>query len=399
MQHTETEIRFDGIDNFRNGFADAIYYNNAPSQNPNDAAAVWGYELNTVYGQDEFIINESLTIIAGLRYDWYTTDDKPEENAGFIEDYGFSNSATLDGEGLLQPRFAFTYDYSDHLSLRGGIGLYSGGNPNVWLSNNYSANNVLQFGQRGRSFGYTDGSRSLFDADVVYSEVEDGVPAGPGYGIPSELVDAVAAGTGDNFEINYLDPDFDLPSEWKFAFGGTYVFDSDYVLSADLLYTKGEDTAVVKHGDIDQVGVTDLGYPIYDSVREASFVLTNSSKGNKSLLASFSVSKSYDNGFDWMAGYAYTDSEDVQPMNSSVAFTNYQSRAFFDPQEDVLSTSSYNIGHRFTFNVNYQREFWDDNMTTISLYGSANEGAPYSFTFDGTIDPYGFTPFLDFEPS
>jgi len=47
VQHTETEIRFDGIENFRNGFAKSIYYNNAPSNNPVDAAALWGYDLNT----------------------------------------------------------------------------------------------------------------------------------------------------------------------------------------------------------------------------------------------------------------------------------------------------------------------------------------------------------------
>ena len=175
VQHTETEIRFRGIDNFRDGFASAIYYNNAPSNDPNDAAADWGYDYNTVFAQDEFRLGDRLTIVAGLRYDWYSQSDKPAENADFVADYGFSNSATLDGEGLLQPRIGFTFDLTGDTTIRGGIGLYTGGNPNVWLSNNYSANNVLQFGQRGRSFGYTDGSRSLFDDDVVYEQLEDGV--------------------------------------------------------------------------------------------------------------------------------------------------------------------------------------------------------------------------------
>ena len=226
VQHSETEIRFDGIDNFRDGFADAIYYNNAPSNNPADAAADWGYKVNTVYLQDEFYPTSKLKLVAGVRYDWYQTSDKPAENPDFVRDYGFSNSQTLDGEGLFQPRIGFVYDFSDQTSLRGGIGLYSGGNPNVWLSNNYSANNVLQFGQRGRSFGYTDGSRSLFDDDVVYEAVEENAPdgAGPGWGIPSELYDAVAMGVGDNFEINYLDPGFKLPSEWKFALGVDHLF-------------------------------------------------------------------------------------------------------------------------------------------------------------------------------
>ena len=397
VQHSETEIRFDGIDNFRNGFADAIYYNNAPSNNPQDAAADWGYDVNTVYFQDEFDLQDNVTIVAGLRYDWYTTGDKPAENATFLADYGFSNSQTLDGEGLLQPRLGFTWDASDVTVVRGGIGLYSGGNPNVWLSNNYSANNVLQFGQRGRSFGYTDGTRSLFDDDVVYEAVEDGVPAGPGYGIPSELFDAVAMGVGDNFEINYLDPDFKIPSEWKIALGFTHLFPNDYVVSADVLFTEGDDSPMIMRGDLEQVGTTPEGYPVYDSVREPSFVLTNSSKGNRTRSLSLGLSKDFGNGFDFALGYSYTDAEDVQPMTSSVAFSNYVNRAFFDPQEDVLSTSNYNIRHRYTFTGNWEFNLYNDIDATITLYGSANSGRPYSFGFNGTGGVYGFTPFLDFE--
>lgn len=398
VQHTETEIRFrGGIEDFRNGFASAIYYNNAPSNNPNDAAAVWGYAIDSVYLQDEFDVNDRLSITAGLRYDRYSTSDAPGENPEFVADYGFSNSTNLDGEGLLQPRLAFTYDASDAVTVRGGIGIFSGGNPNVWLSNNFSANNILQFGQRGRSFGYTDGSRSLFDADVVYLGLEEGVPNGPGYGIPAELYNAVAGGVGDNFEINYLDPDFELPSDLKLSLGMTYVSGGDYIWNADLLVTEGSDTAIVLHGDLEQTGVTAEGYPQYDSVRAPSFVLTNSRVGNESVTASISVSKAHDNGIDWTLGYAYGDAKDVSPMTSSVAFSNYQNRAFFDPQEQVLSTSNYNTEHRLTLAANYRKAFFGDNLTTFSIFGVSQSGRPYSRAFNGTVDPYGFTPFLDFQ--
>ncbi len=399
VQHTETEIRFDGIDNFEQGFADAIYYNNAPSNNPNDAAADWGYEINTVYLQDEIDVSDRLTIVAGLRYDWYTSDDEPVENPDFVADYGFSNSQNLDGEGLLQPRFGFTFDWTGDTTFRGGVGLYSGGDPNVWMSNNFSNNNVLQFGQRGRSFGYTDGTRSLFDSDIVWEACESGVPTGPGWCIPGELYDAVAAGTGDNFEINYLDPDFDLPSEWKFALGVTHIFPGDYVVTADYLYTYGRDSAMIMHGDLEQVGTVtnEFGtYPDYDSVREPSFVLTNSDEGNRSKNFSITLSKDIGENFDYTIGYAWTDAEDVQPMTSSVAFSNYQNRAFFDPEEDVRSTSNYNIEDRFTVVTNWRRTFFENLHTTVSLYGSYNSGRPYSLSYNGTIDPYGFTPFLDF---
>jgi len=395
VQHTETEIRFrGGIDAFRDGFASAIYYNNAPSNNATDAAAIWGYAIDSIYLQDEFDVNDRLSIIAGLRYERYSTGDAPGENPEFVASYGFSNSTNLDGEGLLQPRVAFTYDVNDNTSLRGGVGIFSGGNPNVWLSNNFSANNVLQFGQRGRSFGYTNGSRSLFDDDVVYEALEAGVPNGPGYGVPSELFNAVAGGVGDNFELNYLDPNFDVPSDLKIALGGTYISAGDYQWNADLLYTKADNTAIVLRGDLERVGTNPEGYPIYDSVRLPSFVLTNSTVDNKSFGASLSVAKTHENGLNWRVGYAYNDAQDVSPMTSSVAFSNYQNRAFFDPQEQVLSTSNYNIEHRLTVQATYKKAFFGDNLTTISLFGSSSSGRPYSFAVRGN-GIYNFTPFLD----
>jgi hypothetical protein len=40
------------------------------------------------------------------------------------------------------PRLGFTWEVRDDLSLRGGVGKYSGGNPNVWISNAWSNDGV-----------------------------------------------------------------------------------------------------------------------------------------------------------------------------------------------------------------------------------------------------------------
>ncbi len=420
VQHTETEIDFDAnsgyvlpgifdpaIENFALGYADNINYNNAPSGNPEDAAADWGYSINTLYVQDEFEPAAGLTVTAGLRYDWYTTDDKPEVNADFLADYGFGNDATLDGVGLLQPRLGFNYDWREDVTLRGGVGLYSGGNPNVWLSNTYSANNVLQFGADGGSFGLEqNGGPSIFT--IPYGMCEAGVPTGPGYCVPQAMIDAVAAGAGSNFEINYLDPNFDIPSEWKIAFGGTYFADipalgGEYVVSGDILYTVSQDSAVWLRGDLDPSG-TATGpdgrvYTTYSSNREAAFVLTNADANANSLLLSASVAKSYDFGLDWSFGYAYSDAEDVHPMTSSVAFSNYVNRAFAEPQDVSAARSDYNIEHRFTGLVSYENEFFGDNTTRFTLFGQANSGLPYSYTADVSANSIsGFNPFLEGNP-
>ena len=141
-QHVDTEIRFDGIDAFRNGQASRVYYGNALTNNELDSAAYWGYAVNTAYLEDEWQITDAFNLTFGLRYDYYESDDKPNLNQDFLADYGFGNDATLDGRDLLMPRVGFTWDITDTVTLRGGVGLFSGGNPNVWYSNVYSNTNT-----------------------------------------------------------------------------------------------------------------------------------------------------------------------------------------------------------------------------------------------------------------
>ncbi len=422
IQHSETEIRFDAgtyngvalsaIDAFEQGIATEIYYNNAPSQNPIDAAADWGYAINTLFVQDDWQVSDALSVVAGVRYDWYTSSDVPVENPDFVADYGFSNSQNFDGEGLIQPRVGFTYEAGSDFQIRGGVGRYSGGNPNVWLSNNYSANNVTQVGDRLRDFSGID----LFG--LAYGNAEDGVPNAPGWAVPQVMLDNVATGQGRNFEINYIDPNFKIPSEWKFAIGGTWTPDlsdnASWLFQADVLVTRGENTAIIKRGDLVDTGTTrtvpldpadpnspTFTIPVYDSPLLDSFVLTNASKSNRAFVASLGASARFDNGIDVRLGYAYSDAKDVQPMTSAVAFSNYNSRAFLDPQEEILSTSNYNVKHRITGALRYHDDFIISEYDTgINLFFQSASGRPFSRVYNPDrgdrriCDFYCFTPFL-----
>ena len=392
-QHVDTEIRFDGIDNFELGNAARIYYGNAISNNELDAAVSWGYTIHTAYIEDEWQVSPDFRLTYGLRYDSYESDDKPALNPAFTADYGFPNTATLDGLDLLMPRIGFTYEMNDSMTLSGGVGLFSGGNPNVWYSNVFSNTNTTAVQTQIRNV-------NLFEQ--TWELCEPGVPVcGPGYGVPSQQVAQVAAGDGSNFEIVYLDPDFEAPSEWKYALGLTWQTDSGYLITADAQITRGKDTAIYKHGDLERVGTNDFGngYPVYESVRLPSFVLTNSGVGNESESVAVSVFKDFENGLDVRLGYAWVDAKDVNPMTSSVAFSNYVNRTFYDPEEEVLSPSNYNIEHRFTGVLNYNVNLFGDYNTRFSLFAQSSSGVPYSVTlggFEGTGLAYGFTPYLDF---
>ena len=422
IQHTAGEFRFDSslwcgptnpdgcIDQFEAGKPDDIFYGNAaPTNVPDDGSAAFGYEINTLYIQDEFpIADGDVTIVAGVRYDWYTSDDLPRANSNFLARNGYSNQRNFDGKGIIQPRLGFNWDFSDRLSFRGGAGLYSGGNPNVWLSNNYSndGQTVVQ----------------VFRGDLVDPDQPDlnlfNIPhdggGRPFFDIPQSLVDGVTTGTA-NSGVNALDPHFSIPKEWKFAIGATWDFDagflgSDYRLMVDYLLTNKEDSAIIVNAALEQVGTAPDGRPIYRSIDRSDpdcvdptspdcanrnfnedFILTNAKNDGDAKVLSIGLSKSYDWGLDWQFGYAYTESTDVNPMTSSVAFSNYVNVSVDDPNNPSKARSNYMIPNRFTLRANYRRAFFGDYLTKFTLFGRVNEGRPFSANFVDGGDIFGDT--------
>ncbi|UHQ55741.1 TonB-dependent receptor [Microbulbifer sp. YPW16] len=376
VQEAEGEYRFGSIAEFAAGTPSVLIYENASgSNNPQDAAAEFSYAIDTFYLQDEFTFaSVDLTLVGGFRYDRYSSDERPVDNGDIVSAYGFSNRANLDGKDLLQPRIGFNWSLADSAEIHGGIGLYSGGNPNVWISNNYSNDGVTQIETSLADFS----QQSLFDLAWTGS-------GQPIYDVPAELYDAVASGEGDNGGVNLLDPDFEVPSVWKYAIGGSYEFGDGYLASADLLYSDYQDAAIVRDISRVQVGTAIDGRPIYgsDTGRSQDFMLTNA-RGDSgySTVVSLGLSKSFESGLSAAVGYAYTEAEDVNPMTSSVAFSNYVNIATADPENPGTATSNYVVPHRFTLKLDYAQEFFAGLETRITLFGSANEGRPYTYTFD-----------------
>jgi len=402
IQQTEGEYVFDGncsnsnpngcIENFRNGFlspSDDIIYDNArPTNNPNDGAAKWAYDINTLYLQDEFTFGGGdMVLVAGLRYEWYQSDDLPAANPNFYDRNGFTNASNFDGMSLLQPRIGFNWDVNDRTSVRAGLGLYSGGNPNVWLSNNFSNDGTTVVEVREGVIDAANGGTGNWDFSTI-SWTGDGRPI---WDIPQDMYDAVASGSSDG-NVDAIDPDFKLPRNWRFNIGVTYDLDmgklgDGYILNSDLLLTRAQDSAIIHWDNLELVGTAPDGRPIYNNTRGFlnDAILTNV-KGSdaKSLNWSIGLNKAYDNGFDWSLGYAYTKAKDVNPMTSSVSFSNYANVAVSDPNDPGVAVSNYSIPHRFTLRMAYEAYWWGDNRTKITMFGAMNQGRPYSYVFSRT---------------
>ena len=83
------------------------------------------------------------------------------------------------------PRLGFTWGVSEALTLRGGVGLFSGGNPNVWLSNAWSNDGVTNVQLRLNNFS---GALSVLDGTIPLTGSGD-----PNVDVPQALFDTVAA--------------------------------------------------------------------------------------------------------------------------------------------------------------------------------------------------------------
>lgn len=420
IQHTQGEFRFDGssfsdlqanpdaeIDNFESGaFVDDVFYGNAVgTNNPADGAGEFAYTTNSLYVQDDIDLG-AWQINAGVRFDWYESDDLPTLNTNFEARNGFNNQTTFDGESLIQPRFGFNYEAADNLTFRGGAGIFSGGNPNVWLSNSYQ----------------NDSQRTLqsYRGNVVDFDTLSWVNGDPGnentpfWGVLQEQFDEVANAAAANGGVNAIDPDFEIPSQWKAAIGATWNFWNDTTLIVDFLYTKDRVAASIIDSTLTQIGTAPDGRPIYNRIDRADpacvasitspaciatdrsrandFILTNNDGGSQKVISA-GLYKDYD--FDsgvranWALGYAYTDAKDRNPMTSSVAFSNYVNFSTSDPQNPALATSNYEVPHRFTVRAGVSYPFFGEYETSVRLFGQISQSRPYSFVFDDAGDVFG----------
>ena len=112
-------------------------FQNSIDGNPLNAADEFEFTQNTFYVQDEWTVNDELTMTYGLRYTKFSNDDKPVLNQNFVDRHGYSNQNNYDGLDLVQPRVGFRYEMDEDTIIRGGFGLFGSMGPNVWLSNSY----------------------------------------------------------------------------------------------------------------------------------------------------------------------------------------------------------------------------------------------------------------------
>jgi len=384
-QNAEGTYAFASIADFDNQLASALEYDNAVTNDENDLRAIWGYNYNSFYVQDTWDVLDNVSLLFGLRYDLYESEGQIRQNDNFEGRYGFSNTGDIDGLDVILPRFAATWDATDDLTLRGGIGRFSGGSPSVWISNAYSNDGVLNDG--------------VFATNVTVPTTPD---AATGQYIPQAQLDELAAlGTNNLVDgsVAALDPSFEIPTTWKFNLGAAYDFNhlgvEGLLLTADVLYNKLENQPYWYDASCnDPIGASPDGRPVYDcglGRTQPEATLVGSVDKGHSLIWAVSASKDFDWGGDIFFSYTNQDVQDIGQGTSSTATSNYSDTARYSYQVPRTGTSNFQVEHQFKLRAGWKHEFFDGYATKVNMFATRRSGQPYSYTFntDGSNDVFG----------
>lgn len=357
---------------------------------------------------DTVDVTDTLTIVGGVRYDLFDTPDRPLFNQNFLSRYGFGNNASLNGRDLLQPRFGLNWKATDRLQVRGSAGLYGGGNPLVWISNNYSTPggtfNRTQVtrvpGTGGAADTFTINGLGLTPAqqNAIGAATLNNVSGGTG--IPQSLVDAFRAAGAATSPTNVLDPNFEPPSQWRFSGSvdyeanlGSFLGDG-WNFGADVIYSKVNNALEwTDLRSVQQTGsnaVLPDGRPRYNLLAGQSatlntdLLLTNTDFGDSwNIVARFN--KRFDSGLFVNGAYTFQDVADQQPGTSSVAGSNYGQTAFVDPNFAAQGISNYQRDSQFRLGAGFDGEIFGENNTRIELFYNVRSGQPYSYTFQDNV--------------
>jgi hypothetical protein len=412
---------FDSVADFRAGRANDLQFNNAVSGNANDAAAQFAYTLDSLYAQgtwDVPVPQGELTVQGGLRYDFYSSEDEPALNPNFVARYGFSNQQTYDGINILMPRLGINYRPVDNIRIAGGIGLFSGGLPDVFLSNSFSNTGILTNEVRIRR--NADGTFSdVSGAAVGFTQAAGATALNLLLSDPRTFFDTPAAvqallGTQANVSplapTATIAPDFTVASDWKGnislnvdAFDG-WRFGLDYVAirSRDAIAFRDlRAQPLVVNGVIQR---TPDGRIRYDGLPDASAANTTARQtagissrnlgGNTDVqlfnggertsdFLSLSAQRSWDNGIDLFAAWTTSSAESFQDGDrfGATPGTLYNNGVSgLDPNSAVQGRAQEEIENNFKLELGWRRNFFTDLETRFSLFGESRTGRPRTFT-------------------
>jgi len=353
---------FSSLDNFERGISSRYYhdfYRTDPSQRWYARFSV--AQLGAYIG-DKWAVRPNFFVTFGARVDVPIINNTPAANPLVQTVYGIPTNQAASGNVLFSPRLGFNWDVTNDkkTQVRGGVGLFSGRTPYVWISN--------QFSNTGMEFTRLD-------------------IRNPAFTFVSDPLNQPTAGTGSTSEVDLIDKDFAYPQLFRANVAIDRELPFGILGTLEFIYSMNRSEILYQNLNLRNLGTQGLGgrwmYARDVSTQFTDVIyLTNTEKGYQYSL-SIQLQKNFSNRSWVNVFYSYGQAKDVNSGTSSQASSNFLYNPIrYDANHPEETWSNFDVRHRIGAAFSWQLHLLRNAPTTLSVFYGGRSGRPYSTTYN-----------------
>ena len=359
---------------------------------PLEEAGVSAFDVQQYgfYVQDEYALAQNFSLTAGMRVDLPLLSTAVR-NPTLLNNPAFpiDTSSVPSGNPLWSPRVGFNWDVvgnSDTI-LRGGLGIFSGRPPYVFVANAYGVNGIGQV-----QVTCSGGKVPTFNPDPKAQPTD----CAGGTGTPTTPPPAG--------EVDYFDPHTRYPQNLRAALGADERLPFGLLASADLLYTQDVNGLYTTDENLNFQGYDGEGRATYGSFGKSTGTtfkaipnridntnITNAVKvynknGGRVGSATLQVQKPFARRYALSVAYTYSKSEDRMSFTSSQALSNFRfAPVDGDLGDRNLRASAFDRPHKVTITGTAALPYgFGAGLSYIGM-----SGTPYTWVVNGDINGDG----------
>ena len=341
------------------------------------------------FAQDKWRVKPNFTVTYGVRADIPTFENKFATNDS-LKALKFRDGLQVDvglkppTKPLISPRLGFNWDITNDkkTQIRGGLGLFAGPPPFVWISNQ-AGNNGVQFGSFQKGNGSSNNIGVGFSPDVNAGR--------PGPGLLSTSYNIAVTDKNFRYPQNFkasLGIDRKLPANFTLTLEGTYNKDVNavYFQNINLPYTgvplAGADNRVRYNAP--QIYAGTGGATLSNPNISEVILMKNSNKGYGYFLTA-QLQKTAGN-FSGSVAYTYSEAKTIND-GGSIAQSNWRDRPVKgDPNTDELGYANFYQPHRVIAYTTYRKEYAKHFATSVGFTFEAAANFSASYVYNGDVN-------------
>ena len=353
---------FSSLDNFEKGVASRYYHDFYTADPSQKWAAQFSVAQLGGYVGDKWAVRPNFFLTLGARVDVPIINNTPAANPTVAGIFNIKTDQAASGNVLFSPRFGFNWDVASDKStqVRGGIGLFSGRTPYVWISN--------QFSNTGMEFTRLD-------------------IRNPTFTFVTDPLNQPTGGAGLTSEVDLIDANFTYPQLFRANVAVDRELPFGIMGTVEFIYSKSFNEINYQNLNIRRLDGAGMGGR-YLYARNVSALytdviyLTNTNKGYQYSL-SVQLQKNFSNRSWINVFYSYGQAKDINSGTSSQAASNFvYNNIRYNPNDPELVWSNFDVRHRLGAAFSWQLKLIRNAPTTLSMFYSGRSGRPYSTTYN-----------------